>query len=621
MSGVFPSPFDIPTPQGADGWEELYPYSLVFSVDRREHEQAAFWFQDGVHWPHVLTPWEASFVEFSMVSLSQYNSRHYLVPPTLGIDHRILHGYAYLSPVPVGDPVEIQQRVQGFRERAGYYYDNWTELYEKWLVKVTDLVTEANALRFDPLPASEPIADVLGGGGIGSIHRLVQSYDRLVELALRLWNYHFEFLNLGYAAYLDFFGFCKEVFPSMPELAVASMVAGVETDLFRPDLELRRLARLAVATGLANIFVANTTDVTETIERLRGTDAGRSWLAEFEISADPWFNFSAGNGFYHSDRVWIDHLDIPFGFIRDYVLRLSSGQVLGRSPEHIAAERLRVEKEYTALLPDEEHRESFARRLALARRCFGFVENHNFYVEHWSHAVLWRQLRSLGAVLVEAGFLAEPNDIFYLRRDEVPTALWDYCSSWAVGRPARGPTYWPPRVAARRRIVTALGRRRPPPALGPAPTQVTEPFTIMLWGVTDESVSAWLGGAGDDPGLVRGFAASPGVVEGPARVIERLDQVDEVCDGDVLVSPLTAPSWAPMFARIAAVVTDTGGIMSHAAVVCREYGLPAVTGTAHATSRLVTGQWLRVDGGTGEVTVLNDPREVAPDAVTVNRTE
>ena len=75
--------------------------------------------------------------------------------------------------------------------------------------------------------------------------------------------------------------------------------------------------------------------------------------------------------------------------------------------------------------------------------------------------------------------------------------------------------------------------------------------------------------------------------------------------GDLaLVAPLTAPSWAPVFGKIAATVTDVGGIMSHAAIVCREYGLPAVTGTAFGTKTIKTGQRLRVDGNAGTVTII-----------------
>jgi pyruvate,water dikinase len=135
---------------------------------------------------------------------------------------------------------------------------------------------------------------------------------------------------------------------------------------------------------------------------------------------------------------------------------------------------------------------------------------------------------------------------------------------------------------------------------------VTEPFTIMLWGITSDSINQWLSaGEAGDSGELQGMAASPGVVEGPARVIFSPAQVNEIQDGEILVAPLTAPSWAPIFGKIGATVTDVGGMMSHAAIVCREYGLPAVVGTAFGTKRIKTGQRIRVDGNTGMVTVLD----------------
>jgi pyruvate,water dikinase len=83
-------------------------------------------------------------------------------------------------------------------------------------------------------------------------------------------------------------------------------------------------------------------------------------------------------------------------------------------------------------------------------------------------------------------------------------------------------------------------------------------------------------------------------------------QLGEVEEGEILVCPITAPSWAPVFSRIEAAVSDIGGIMAHAAIVSREYGLPAVVGTGFGTKRIRTGQHLRVDGNTGTVTILDD---------------
>ena len=82
--------------------------------------------------------------------------------------------------------------------------------------------------------------------------------------------------------------------------------------------------------------------------------------------------------------------------------------------------------------------------------------------------------------------------------------------------------------------------------------------------------------------------------------------LDDLVEGEILVAPITAPSWTPVFARIRGAVSDIGGIMCHAAIVSREYGLPAVVGTSNATSAIKTGDLIRVDGDNGTVTILDD---------------
>ena len=602
MADRFPSPFDIETPEGAEGWQEMYVYPSLFSEARKDFEESMFWFQDGVHWPQVMTPWDATFFEFAITSLSQYNTRHLQVPPANGIAFRILNGYGYLTPVPA-DPATIEDRVANFMDRAGFYFMNWDDLYDKWMIKIRNLVQELESINFEPLPEIEDADEVVkSGSGLGSGYKIQENYRTLVDLSLKLWNYHFEFLNLGYAAYLDFFGFCKQAFPGIPDLAIAKMVAGVEVDLFRPDEELKRLARVALDSGVADAFTVK--DVEQTCQILKGTDAGQAWIASFQESAEPWFNFSTGSGFYHQDKIWIENVEIPFDFINDYIIMLQAGEDLARPMEAIRAERDRVVGEYSELLASDEDREAFQAKLGLARVVFPYVENHNFYVEHWSHSVIWRKMRQLGEVFVKEGFWGEANDIFYLKRTEVEDALWDYYVSWATPEPAAGPGYWPGLVEKRKGICNALKKWKPVPALGAPPEIITEPFTVMLWGITSDSVTSWLGGGDAKEGELRGMAASPGLVEGPARVIFSSDQISEIQQGEILVAPLTAPSWAPIFGKILATVTDTGGMMSHAAIVCREYGLPAVTGTGFATSTITTGQRIRVDGNNGTVTII-----------------
>ena len=235
---------------------------------------------------------------------------------------------------------------------------------------------------------------------------------------------------------------------------------------------------------------------------------------------------------------------------------------------------------------------------------FPYVESHNFYVEHWYHTIFWNKVREFGALLARNRFLDDPEDVFYLQRHELSDALVDLRLAWAAGSVGRGPGYWPPIVSERKRIMEAMRAFTPPPALGSVPDAITEPMTIMLWGITTERVKAWATEDRDAGATISGFAGSAGTVEGPARVILDPARLGELQPGEILVAPVTSPSWTPVFGTIAAAVSDIGGIMSHAAIVSREYRLPAVVGTGNATSRIKTGDRLRVDGDAGTVTIL-----------------
>ena len=180
----------------------------------------------------------------------------------------------------------------------------------------------------------------------------------------------------------------------------------------------------------------------------------------------------------------------PFGYIADYIDKVKEGVDLDRPVAALHAERDRVVSEYRDLLDSDEDRAAFDAKLGLSRTVFPYVENHNFYVEHWAHSVIWRKMRAFGEVLVGAGFFEDVDDVFMLKRYEVADVLFDYYSGWAVGAPSRGPGYWPQGDRAsqghpRPRCATGA----PPPALGVPPEVVTEPFTVMLWGITSDSVS------------------------------------------------------------------------------------------------------------------------------------
>jgi pyruvate, water dikinase len=598
----FPSPFEVEAPAGCEGWESMYPYYALFSEERRAGEKQRGWFRDGMHFPEPMFPFDFVTADSPYMSLGQANSRIFLVPPALGIDHRVLYGWVYMSPNGVADPEEIGRRAQEFQQRAGYYFQNWDELYGRWLEKVEGEIRAIEQLEVPDLPAQEELAVVTEGRGIGSTHTLLVAYDRLLESVDRIWQYHFEFLNLGYAAYLAFYQLCKEAFPDIADQTIAQMVSGMDVVLFRPDEELKRLARLAVGMGLAD-EVKSATDEDSLRAALGSSGEGRDWLADWDGTKQPWFNYSNGNGFYHHHRSWVDDPAIPLGAVRSYIERLEAGEDLSRPLEAITAERDRLASEYRELLPDDAARGAFDESLGLSRVVFPYVESHNFYVEHWYHTLFWNKVREFGSLLVRNGFIGEPDDIFFLQRHEISDALVDLRLAWAAGSVARGPGYWPPIVARRKEVMEAMRRWSPPPALGAVPDAITEPMTIMLWGITTERVREWASGAADE-GSLTGFAGSPGVVEGLARVVLDVRDVGRLEEGEILVAPVTSPSWTPVFGKVAAAVSDIGGIMSHAAIVAREYGLPAVVGTGNATARISTGDRIRVDGDSGVVTIL-----------------
>jgi pyruvate,water dikinase len=600
----FTSPFEVPEPEGCEGWESMYPYYALFDDRNREGEESRGWFRDGMHFPEPMYPFDFVTADSPYLALGQANSRIFLVPPALGIDHRVLNGWVYMSSNGVADEAEIGRRAGEFQKRAGFYFQNWDELYGKWQTKVEAEIQGIESLEVPALPEWEDEAVVTEARGIGSSHTLLVAYNRLLESVDRIWQYHFEFLNLGYAAYLVFYELLKKEFPDIKDQAIAMMVSGIDVALFRPDEELKRLARRAIDDGVADAIKAST-DEDSLRSAVAGDSGGEGWLADWDAVKQPWFNYSNGNGFYHHHRSWIDDPAIPLAGVRSYIERLEAGDEIARPLDAVIAERDRMTAEYRDLLSDDETRQAFDEALGLSRTVFPYVESHNFYVEHWYHTVFWNKVREFGALLAEHDFIEDPEDVFYLQRHEVSDALVDLRLAWAAGSKGRGPTHWPPIVARRREIMEAMRGSSPPPALGAMPDAITEPMTIMLWGITTERVKEWGSRGDDDDAALTGFAGSPGVVEGTARVILDVRDIGKLEEGEILVAPVTSPSWTPVFGKVAGAVSDIGGIMSHAGIVAREYGMPAVVGTGNATARIKTGDSIRVDGDAGVVTILS----------------
>jgi pyruvate,water dikinase len=437
-------------------------------------------------------------------------------------------------------------------------------------------------------------------------YHLLKNYDDLINLGIKCWQYHFEFLNLGYAAYVFFLDFVQKLFPSIPPQRVTQMISGIDVIMYEPDEQLKKLARKAIELGVDEA-VCSSPEWTTVEAALQKLPKGVEWLTSLNLAREPWFNISTGTGWFHHDRSWNDQMNVPLSGIATYIGKLKQGVSIERPTEKVRAERDRITAEYRDLIETDADRKQFDELLGCAKTVFPYVENHLFYVEHWFHSVFWNKMREVAAIMKEHGVIDDVEDIWLLKRDEIKSALWDIVTAWATGVTPRGTQTWPKEIVWRKGVMAKFAEWSPPPAIGIAPEVIQEPFTIVLWGVTNKSLADWAAVQEvKDPDTItelKGFAGSPGIREGKARVCRTVSEVGQLLEGEILVAPTTSPSWAPAFAKIGACITDVGGVMSHAAIVCREYGMPAVVGTGHATKIIKTGMMLRVDGSTGAVTI------------------
>lgn len=260
--------------------------------------------------------------------------------------------------------------------------------------------------------------------------------------------------------------------------------------------------------------------------------------------------------------TWREDAAIPLAMVA--AMALEGGERdPGAAEERARARRAELERELYSAGLDEEAWNA----LRAAQQLAPVSEDHNLYCDQALIAASRRRWLKVGGALRERGLLEADGDVFYLSIDEVVAGLEE-------GEGVAGD------LVRRRREQQARWRAAPPPArLG--------------------------AGAGAGPsaetGVWRGIAGSSGVYRGRARVIASLEDASRLEPGDVLVCAATAPEWTPYFGVIGALVTGAGGVLTHAAVVARELGLPAVVGVMGATSEIPDGSIVAVDGSAGTV--------------------
>ena len=217
----------------------------------------------------------------------------------------------------------------------------------------------------------------------------------------------------------------------------------------------------------------------------------------------------------------------------------------------------------------------FSTVLAFARKYIIFRENQRFNLDRWI-TMNRRIYLKVGESFSNMGILGEPSDIFFLRKNEIQRISKQNCDSHEIGRIKQ---------AFRERKEEFLKNEN-----------VTPPKFLRGQQESDDS----------PPGvetMLQGIPASRGVLSGRVRVLDNIDDIWRVRAGDILVVPRTDPGWTPVFRKIGGLITETGGLLSHGAVVSREYGIPAVTNIHNACRIFKTGQTVKIDGSKGTVTV------------------
>lgn len=333
------------------------------------------------------------------------------------------------------------------------------------------------------------------------------------------------------------------------------------------------------------------TEVEALAERARKTPAAeaalrsRNFAAAAAVSAEPWASSLRAFLHDHEDEIalWSEIHEPAWNDDPIPLMRLVAATLSAPSQARSDASAAAI-AEVRALLAPQDLPE-FEAALALSRDYVPVIEHR----ARWQLKMvggLRRAFVALGANLVAQGYADSPDQVFFLRRAELDEAARGELDIRALARE---------RYAEWQRNLTL----HPPMTLG-------LPIPIEMIGAVSPMMRRMFGAVALPPAtatVISGIPGSGGVARGRARIVGGLAEADDLQEGDILVCPSTSPPWTPYFGIVAAVVTNGGGVISHAAIEAREYGIPAVVGTRDATRRIPEGAMITVDGAAGTITI------------------
>jgi len=429
----------------------------------------------------------------------------------------------------------------------------------------------------------------------------------------RAWFIHFEVMYVLTANYLAFYALAEEI--GLSGSQVSSFLSGQQTFYSRTDEELWRLAGLARSLGVESALLSGSpSDMRARIGALPG---GATWLASFEA-----FLSVYGQRMEETCRIdtpsWIEDPAPALYSIGAFLTKPAEFDFHAARAAAIAERDRQIDEARRSVNGADLARFNEALASNQAANFAWWNEEHNYLIDRRAAIPVRRATLELGARLADAGRISDPTDMFFLFKPELFDVMESSFPEVAGSKGGR----WVElggMIPDRRAYFEYWRERGPslPPMLGTIPDTVPDPIMIEVFGLSGRFLETLRGetftragasgGAADaEAGIteVRGFPAAKGIVEGVARVITTVGDLRLVEPGEILVCGGTTTEWTPAFGIIAACVCDTGGSLTHAAIVSREYGIPCVVGTAIATQVIKTGDRIRVDGRAGTVQVL-----------------
>ena len=526
------------------------------------------WGLDAVHFPRPATRyWAEMHPERLGRGFSEFTRYYGMLIDTL--DYVYINGFAYRSIRPIPDE-EVPARFQ----RAEEVFPNklWREQLREWeeTVKPRSIAAHRELQSVDPDSLSDD--DYLA--------YLTRCADHHAAMVTQ----HMRFTGAAMVAIGDFLAHVGD-WTGLPPAELLTLMRGTAPTSAGASAELARLTAAVAADESARQLLDSDDDAGEVLQSMRSQsgEAGAAANAYLDL-----VGYRLLDGFDISGRY---ALELPDALLRAIRIAVDNPQ----DPTSDLEQRV---ADVRAQVP-EANREAFDEMLAEARSTYGIRDERGVFSDIWASGIMRRAVISGGRRLAAAGRIHDPEHFVEASLSEMRDVLGGASEPSADELAARF-DYRTSHTA--KDAPAGLGDPPAPPpdpsGLPPAAARVMRATGIVLGEMFTGSE------AEHEERLVRGLGASPGIYEGPARRVAGPAEFDRIVQGDVLVTEATSEAFNILLPLLGAIVTDSGGLLSHPAIVAREYGIPGVVGTREATNLIEDGVRVRVDGDAGEVAVL-----------------